>query len=345
VIEKELEALLRISIALTSTNNRQDVLYLLVHEIAEILDVIRCSIILVDETWPAGKVVATHEDPSLQEIKIELKKYPEIEEALRTGRVVFISDAWTDLRMAPVLETFKHLDVRSILVIPMVYHEQILGTLFLRTSRARRDFTRTEQLFCQVAARMTANALLGLSRYQLVMREKQQLAREAGRDHLTRMYNQGSLYKRLEEELSMAQRYHRSLSYLMLDIDNFKDVNDTFGHRRGDELLKRMARTIRKTIRKGDVVARYGGDEFGIILPETNAKGAYVQAERIREAICQIRLPVQPSEVRNTVSIGVASFPDQTSQTVEDLIRLADEALYLAKKQGKNRTILSSAST
>ena len=131
----------------------------------------------------------------------------------------------------------------------------------------------------------------------------------------------------------------------MVDIDNFKEVNDTFGHRRGDDLLKHVARTIRSTIRKVDVLARYGGDEFGIILPETDAKGGYVQAERIRKAIGRIRLPMPPSKIRCAVSIGVAGFPAAATQTVENLIRRADEALYLAKNQGKNRTIVSGAST
>jgi len=339
--EKELKALLRISTALTSTNNHQEVLYLLVREIAKVVGVVRCSIILVDETKPIATVVATHDDPFLKEIRIELKKYPEIEESLRTGGVVLIPDILTDRRMTTVLPKLKQLDIRSILIIPMVYHEQILGTLFLRTSRARRPFTKAELLFCHVAARIGANALLGLSRYQLVLREKQELEEEAGRDPLTRVHNHGSLHRRLSEELAAAQRYGRPLSYLMLDIDNFKAINDTFGHRKGDELLKQVAKMIRQTIRKVDVVARYGGDEFGVILPETDAKGGYIQAERVRKAIRQVRFPISGRKVRTAVSIGVASFPDKAIQTTEDLIHKADEALYMAKSHGKDQTIVS----
>ncbi len=341
-VERELQALLRIGTALTSTKTRHGILYLLVQEIAKVVDVKRCSIILVNVSRPVATVVASHEDPSLGEISIDLKRYPEIEESMRTGKIVLVHDVKTDPRMAPVLANLKHLNIHSILVIPMVYQEQILGTLFLRTSRTRRAFTKAQLLFCQVAARIAANTLLGISRYQLVVREKNQLAEAAGRDFLTRMYNQGTLYRRLAEELAVAQRYHRTLSYLMIDIDNFKEVNDNFGHRQGDQLLRQVARTIQKTTRKVDIVARYGGDEFGIILPETDAKGSYIQAERIRKAIHQARFPMQDHIIKTTVSIGIATFPHKAVQTAEALIRQADEALYLAKSQGKDRTIRSS---
>jgi len=342
--DNELKALLRISTALTSTSNREEVLYLLVREIAEVVDVVRCSIIVADDSSPTASVVVTYENPSLKEISIELKKYPEIEESLRTGEVVFIQDVLTDLRMAPVLPALKHLDIHSILIIPMVYHEQILGTLFLRTSRARRPFTNAEQLFCRVAAQIGANALLGLSRYQLVVREKQELVKTAGQDPLTNVYNHGSLYRRLAEEFDAARRYGRPLSYLMLDIDNFKEVNDTLGHRYGDELLKQVAMEIQHTIRKVDMVARYGGDEFGIILPETDTQGGFAQAERIRTAIRQTRFHILDRTIRAAVSVGIASVPDTAIGTAEDLVRKADEALYQAKHHGKDQTMVCGVS-
>jgi diguanylate cyclase (GGDEF)-like protein len=296
---------------------------------------------VADETHPVASVVATHENPAPPEIKIELKKYPELEESLRTGETILISDALTDSRMASVVTKLKQLDIRSILIIPMVYHEKVLGTLFLRTSRTRRLFTKAEMLFCQIAARIGANALLGISRYQLVVREKEELEKQAGQDSLTGVLNHGSLYRRLTEELDASHRYGRSLTYLMLDIDNFKEVNDRFGHRLGDELLREVAKTIKQAIRKIDIVARYGGDEFGIILPETNAKGGHVQAERIRKAISQLVLPVLNGDIKTAVSIGVASFPDDAVKSPDDLIHKADEALYRAKSAGKDRTIVS----
>lgn len=336
---KELQALLQIGTALASTNDRKDVLYLLVKVIAGVVDVVRCSVILVDDPASIGRVVATYENPEVNDLHIDLSKYPEIEESVTTGQLVLVRNVQKDPRMMSVIPRLQHLDIRSILVIPIVYHEQVLGTLFLRTSRPRRAFTQREILFCQAAARMAANTLLGLSRYQLVLREKQDLASQVGRDSLTGLYNLRTLFLRLEEEMAIASRYGRALSYLMLDIDNFKHVNDTFGHRDGDNLLKQVSETILGTIRKADVVARYGGDEFGIILPETDSAGGRIQAERILDALRNLSFPIGSRTVRVSASIGVATVPDEVIKTAEDLIRRADAALYTAKHQGKNRMI------
>jgi diguanylate cyclase (GGDEF)-like protein len=342
---KELQALLKIGTVLASTNDRKEVLYVLVKIIAEVVDVVRCSVILVDRPASIGRVVATYENPKVNDLQIDLNKYPEIEESITTGQLVLVRNVQKDPRMMLVIPRLQHLDIRSILVIPIVYHEQVLGTLFLRTSRPHRAFSQRELLFCQAAARMTANTLLGLSRYQLVVREKKQLAKQAGRDSLTGLYNLRTLFLRLEEEMAIASRYGRALSYLMLDIDNFKHVNDTFGHRDGDNLLKQVSETILGSIRKADVVARYGGDEFGIILPETDSAGGRIQAERILHALRNLSFPIGSRMVRVSASIGVATVPDEVIKTAEDLIRRADAALYTAKHQGKNRMIASEPAT
>ncbi len=337
-MKQELEVLLSIATALASTTSRQEVLQLLVRAIGEVLDVVRCSVIVVDEEGSIGRVVASHEKPLQEEIRIQLEKYPEIEESLRTGDLVFVHDVRTDPLMQPAIPHLKNLDIRSIVVVPMAYQEQILGTLLLRTSRARRVFDQHELTFCQVASRMAANALLGLSRYQRATREKEYLAEQAGRDALTRLYNQESLYRRLEEELAAAKRYERPLSYLTLEIDHFKEVSNFLGRQRSDELLKAVARTIRQAIRKVDVVGRYGGNEFGIILQETGATGAIAQADRIREAIRQMRVKTPERSISVSASVGVSTFPCEGVNSAVDLIRPAHEALRLAKSQGKDRT-------
>jgi diguanylate cyclase (GGDEF)-like protein len=313
----------------------------LVRAIANVVDVVRCSVILVGKDQPTGQVVATFENPSAQTLTLELWKYPEIAEAVSTGQSVLIEDVEADPRMSGVIGSLKHLEIRSILVIPISYREQILGTLFLRTSRPARAFTPKEWLFCQTAAKMAANALLGLAEHQQLMEQNAQLANQAAHDALTGLLNHGSLAIRLEQAFAAAERYGRPLSYLMLDLDQLKHVNDTLGHECGDQALQRVAQSIIQAIRKSDVAARYGGDEFAILLPDTDAYGAYVEGERIRRAVEQIRMNQQHPL---SVSVGTATFPSPTTRNKEELMRQADQALYVAKTTGRNRTVSFTAS-
>lgn len=339
---RALGGLLDIATALTSTSTHEDILGVLVRVIASVVDVVRCSVILIGKDQSTGQVVATYEIPSASAFPIDLVKYPEIAEAVASGQSVLIEDVNTDPRMSGVIAAFKHLDVRSILVIPISYREQILGTLFLRTSRPRRVFTPGEWLFCQTAAKMAANALLGLAERQCLVEQNAELANQAAHDPLTGLLNHRSLLVRLEQAFATAERYGRPLSYLMLDLDQFKQVNDTCGHEGGDQALQRVAQAIFQAMRKSDVGARYGGDEFAILLPETDAYGAYVEAERIRRAVEQIRLD-HPH--RLSVSIGAATFPSPSTRTKHELMRQADQALYAAKTNGRNRTVSFGANT
>jgi diguanylate cyclase (GGDEF)-like protein len=159
----------------------------------------------------------------------------------------------------------------------------------------------------------------------------------ADRDPLTGFYNHRYLHERLGEEVVRAQRSRKPLSVLMLDVDDFKLVNDTFGHLFGDRVLAWIAERIRLTLRGPDVPARYGGDEFAIILPETDKASARRAAERIVETFQQ-----QPfeSEARGpvpvAVSIGVATHPTD-GRTAPDLIAAADRGLYRVKRSGRQR--------
>ncbi len=162
--------------------------------------------------------------------------------------------------------------------------------------------------------------------------------RLANTDGLTGLYNHRYLHQRLEQEIERSDRYGRHLSLVMADVDRFKVYNDAFGHPRGDELLIAVAETLRQISRASDVVARYGGDEFALILPETPAKEARRVAERARRGVEALHLlPGDgPIAAQVTLSLGVASFPAGQG-TKEDLLAAADGALYEAKRQGRNR--------
>lgn len=156
-------------------------------------------------------------------------------------------------------------------------------------------------------------------------------------DGLTKIYNRRYFTELVELEFQRAKRYGSKLSYLMLDIDHFKPVNDQFGHLIGDRLLVSVAGILESNLRRHDVLGRYGGDEFALIMPETDLDGALVVAERHRSQIEAYSMPYNDSKINVTVSLGIASMPPSEPDTVDELLRYADEALLLAKKNGKNR--------
>ena len=158
-------------------------------------------------------------------------------------------------------------------------------------------------------------------------------------DGLTQVHVKRYLLEALDKELMRARRHARDLSFLMLDIDHFKKVNDAHGHLAGDYVLKEVAHIIQQRIRRDEVIARYGGEEFALILPETNLDGARALAEGLREKIEQSQFVFQGETIRATVSIGGAALLESDPGGV-DLIKRADEKLYEAKRAGRNRVIV-----
>jgi len=158
-------------------------------------------------------------------------------------------------------------------------------------------------------------------------------------DGLTQVHVKRYLLEALDKELMRARRHTRDLSFLMLDIDHFKKINDLHGHLAGDYVLKDVARLIQQRIRRDEVLARYGGEEFAIILPETNIEGAHALAEGLRERIEQSRFVFQGEVIRVTMSIGGAILLE-SDRTSMDLIKRADEKLYEAKHAGRNRVLV-----
>ncbi|MBR9858793.1 MAG: GGDEF domain-containing protein [Gammaproteobacteria bacterium] len=164
-----------------------------------------------------------------------------------------------------------------------------------------------------------------------------QLARLSITDNLTGLLNRGAWENLLDTEFSRYQRYGHPCSLVLIDIDNFKSINDRYGHPAGDEVIRHLAATIRAVLRNTDQSGRYGGEEFGIILPETDAEGAVVIAERLRLAIETAIVTTQNIEIRYTISSGVATLNKSIPHATEWL-RQSDNALYAAKHAGKNRT-------
>ena len=170
----------------------------------------------------------------------------------------------------------------------------------------------------------------------------EELERLSVTDRLTELYNHGYLHQRLEQELERATRFGHNLALIMLDIDDFKQFNDRFGHPAGDTVLRAVSSIIRQNLREIDLAARYGGEEFVVVLPETDTDGALAVAERIRRSAAEYQhVPVEGSEpVAQTVSLGVATYPAHAA-TPAGLIEAADRSMYDAKRLGKNQVAVA----
>lgn len=332
----DLLMLLELTEAISVTRNPKRILSIIVEKMIETIDVSRCSIIGIND-FGELLVLASSDLPENAEIKLDLKRYPEIEKALSTQRPVVVQDVKSNPLMESVKANIEDLSDNSIFVAPIVKKQNVIGTFFLRTASPLKDGI-TDRIFklCQIIANISGNALENAMIFESMETNKKLLEELSVRDSLTQLYNHQYYHTRLEEEFSRAQRYNLPLSCIFFDIDNFKKINDHYGHLTGDMVLRQISRMIQKVLRKSDISARYGGEEFAICLPNTGADSANQFAERL---LVMIRdLSIQQLKGENvTVSIGTSTFMNNNVGSYRDLLQLADKAMYQAKKSGKNR--------
>ncbi len=337
---RDLRTIHELAQKISSTLDPKRILFMIVKRISDLMPVTRCSIIRVDWLHKIAYVVASFETPNISMIKLSLKKYPEIVEALLRKKPVVVSDISTNPIMKSVRDLVSPLGIRSILVMPIIFEKKVIGTLFLRTSRKRHMFRRDEIRLLQGIAGVSANTLYNAFLFSQVEDERTRLEKLAITDYLTGIYNVRYFHHRIIEEFTRAERHKMPISCLMIDIDHFKKINDTYGHKTGDLVLKEFAQRLRQLTRKSDVLARYGGEEFIIMLPQTTTQGAVAEAERIRKAITSHKFKGLKSRTSLTVSIGIAVFPNVRIKTYDELISAADDSLYEAKKSGRDRIVI-----
>lgn len=213
---------------------------------------------------------------------------------------------------------------KSILCTPIMSKGKISGILYMENNLSENAFT-PERL--EILRSFSVQAAISI--------ENARLFELATTDGMTKLYVHRYFQLLLDQEIKRSRRQNRKFSLVMMDIDNFKSFNDTYGHQLGDRVLKDVAAAARKTSRSEDIAARYGGEEFVIILPETDSKQAMILAERIRASVAGIEIPYENQKLHVTISLGVSTYPDH-SELKEELIRAADSALYASKHRGKN---------
>jgi diguanylate cyclase (GGDEF)-like protein len=213
----------------------------------------------------------------------------------------------------------------SFIVVPIIHQSDFLGFVHLCGSPEGGGFTSRDIRLIKVFALQLAAAV-----------KNAQLYEQAITDGMTKLYLHKYFKQRLYDEIKRAARFKRSLALIMVDIDHFKSLNDNFGHQAGDEVLKHVAQILRRAVRTHDLPVRYGGEEFALVLPETDMIGAVAVAERVRKSIDTDYLEVYGVVHKISASFGVSVFPD-CADDMDSLIKAADVALYWSKEHGRNQ--------
>ncbi|MBE0576937.1 MAG: diguanylate cyclase [Desulfuromonadales bacterium] len=332
---KDLLFLLELSENISALRSPMAILRLIVDRMNDIVDVSRCSIVSINDSGEAF-VKASSDLKMNDEIKLELFKYPEIRKSFESKQTVIVNDIKTDPLMNSVREYIQDLDYNSIVVIPIIKKESVIGTFFLRTaSPYKNGITVRIQKLCQLVANISANALENAILFESMKTAQEYFEDMSIRDGLTKLYNHRHFYNRLEEEFSRANRYNSPLSLIFFDIDDFKRVNDIYGHTKGDKVLKQIGQLLKSVARESDIAARYGGEEFALLLPNTNAAGALDVTNRLSAIIREHKFEKMNGE-QITISAGTATLLGKNIESYEQLVRLADDAMYKAKKHGKD---------
>jgi diguanylate cyclase (GGDEF)-like protein len=331
---RELSFFINVGKALTSTLDFHKVLKIIMDK-AERL--IRC------ESWALLLL-----NDATQELSFEMIKGPWLREVknvrIRVGEGVegrAVKEGFPLIIRDLSLEgPFKHqlllrrLRARSVLCVPIVSKKKTLGVLEMVNKISGEPFERGD---ADLLLKLVDHAAIALERASLY----QQMSDLAVTDDLTKLYNFRHLDRALENEIRRGQRYGSKVSLVFLDMDYFKNVNDQYGHLRGSKVLVEVAQLLVRSLRDVDIVARYGGDEFVIVLPQTSVQSTLKIMERVQEVLRKSEfLKEDGLRLKLSASFGIAGFPDHAKNKA-DLVRLADQAMYRAKGLGRDRICVS----
>ena len=325
----------------TASLKPEEIYQILVRRVAHGLNISRCSIVIAGPDDETGTVVAAFENPMLHNLSVDLGKYPEIRRAMVTGEVVLVRDTTTDPLFEEVRDRWSNgglpVQTRSAIALRFSLRGEPAGVFFLRTTTEDAPLNEQDVQFAEQVISAAVAALEKAYDLESAVMGQEQMRHLAETDPLTNCFNRRALMEKLEQEMDRAARYATMLTGMMIDIDNFKQINDTHGHLVGDRVLKQLSNLLKREQRSVDIVARYGGEEFVVLLPETTSAESRNFAERILRRVATHEFGESGRPVRVTISIGIASYPGERVTDGESLLRLADNHLYRAKSDGRNR--------
>lgn len=321
--------------ALTSSLELSEILNIIMEKIRTLFNPTHWSLLLVDEeemelrfeivVGPGSEVLQGKSIPIGKGIAGWVARY---------GESVITTDVRQDPRFAREFDEQTRVETKSIVAVPLISKGKTLGVIELINILEDGKFNND-----------SFDLLLTLADYAAIAIENaryvERIRQLTVTDDVTHLYNARYLEQALEQNFRRSRRYKTPLSLLFIDLDHFKLVNDTFGHLVGSDVLRETAQILRNCTRMTDVVTRYGGDEFVIILPETTQEEALVVANRIRDAIKAHTFGTRHGiQHRITASIGIATYPDDADNKV-DLLRLADQAMYWVKEHNRDEIALA----
>jgi len=299
-------------------------------ELARFLDVKLFTIFIIDEEKREFKLFVTNHPNLPPKLVIPIDKESVMCDVLRNKNILYYNNFMKTNYKKSGRKKYK---TNTVGVVPLISGERIIGVLNvndpgLANINGMEFEGRIERL----------SKHLAVSIHNTILYEK--VKDLSKRDSMTGLYNFRHFIETLKIEVEEALKYKEPLSCIMLDIDNFKKINDTYGHQIGDFTLKELARSVTMSVRSSDIPARYGGDEFIIVLPKTDKRYALRLSQRLMKIFSEneIKIPETKKVVKVTLSIGISSLPDDTTD-MNDLITKSDKALYQAKKEGKNRIV------
>jgi two-component system, cell cycle response regulator len=323
----------------TDSLKPDEIYHILTRRVARALHLSKCAIVQSQPGDPFGILVAASENPMLRNLEIQLARYPEIRKALETRQPVFVSDVHSDPLYEDVRKQWARdritVPTRSAIALPFFIKSELRGVFFLRTTDDDPHLSKDDVVFADTVIKGAVSAIERALDLEAARSDKERYQFLASTDPLTGCLNRRAMLDKLEAELDRARRYDLELTVLMIDLDWFKEINDTRGHLVGDTVLRQLGEHLRREARSVDIVARFGGEEFTLVLPETGLEGGSAFAERIRLQVLSHNFAEEGDPIHVTVSIGVATFSGQQA-TVETMIEEADAGLYRAKREGRN---------